>query len=122
MFSTNTGEARPVRRPANSCCTICSVLVIFSSASRSMSSKSIKTSGWSYITKGSSACHQCSDRLAQNHRSEVMGFKEIKDDDRHLVVHAQRKGRRVHHLQPLLQGLQITDMRVTLGLGVLFRV
>ena len=41
MFSTRTGEALPVRMPENSCCTTCSVLIIFSSASKIVSSSAI---------------------------------------------------------------------------------
>src|SRR5262245_30464287 len=41
IFSTNAGEALPVRIPANSCCTTSSVFSIFSSVSRMVSSSAI---------------------------------------------------------------------------------
>src|ERR1051326_7110376 len=44
MFSTNAGDALPVRTPANSFTTTCSVLIILSSASSKKSSSAI--SAW----------------------------------------------------------------------------
>ena len=47
---------------------------------------------------------------------------EVEDENRQLVVHAERDRRGVHHLQALLQDLQVRDLLVAGRLRVLHRI
>ena len=50
-------------------------------------------------------------------RRMLPGRPQVEDDDRQLVVHAERDGGGVHHLEPLLEHLQIRDRRRYLRRG-----
>src|ERR1700691_4768803 len=67
----------------------------------------------------------CDDRahpLAQHHAFQVSRHVHIEHDDRHLVVHAQRDGRRVHHHQTLFQHVQISNVLEHLSARHFFRI
>src|SRR5437016_5767300 len=100
MFSTNDGEAFPVRTPENSCCTTSSVLIIFSSASSKISSSAIIII---LLSQFGSACDQCANFFAGHNPRQVLRSGQVKHDDRHFVVHAERKSGRIHHFELLLQ-------------------
>src|SRR5579862_7078031 len=53
--------------------------------------------------------HQRSHLLPQHDPLDVSRFVEIENNDGHLVFHAQRDGRGIHHRQAALQHVQITD-------------
>src|SRR5213075_2345695 len=57
-----------------------------------------------------------SDLFAQHHTLEVMRLEHVEDDDRHFVVHAQRKRSRVHHAELLYQRLAVGDLFVSFRL------
>ncbi len=60
-----------------------------------------------------------SDLLAEDHRTDVARLEHIEDDDRHLVVHAEGKCGRVHHLQALHQRIGVGDLGELLRARVL---
>ena len=51
-----------------------------------------------------------------------MCLEEIKHDDGHLVVQAERERGGIHDAQLFLQTIEIGNLAETLGFGVLFRV
>src|SRR5439155_17767646 len=53
---------------------------------------------------------------------EIVGPEQIEDDNRHLVIHAERESSRVHYLELLLQGVEIGDVGKPFGSGVRFWV
>src|SRR5439155_25072100 len=57
--------------------------------------------------------HEGSHLFPQHNPLEVMLLENVEDDDRHVIVHAQRKRRRIHHLALCLQCFQIAQARVT---------
>src|SRR5438552_2597173 len=140
MFSTRPGEALPVRTPANSFCTTCSVFCILSSASSSISSIGIapdtnkerrrcieRSQAMQSAKPGqaqwtASTGNEGADLFAQHHPLQIMRLEQVENDDRHPVVHAKREGSRVHHFQLPLQGLQITDLLEPFCPGILLGV
>src|SRR6187431_1640751 len=57
------------------------------------------------------------DALAQHDLPEVALLLEVVDDDREPVVHAEGDGGGVHHLEALLQHVEVTELRELLGGG-----
>src|SRR4051812_41216785 len=111
MFSTNPGEALPVRTPENSLTTTSSVLAILSSASSKMSSTVI-----------SLPSYESSDLLALDYPREIIVLEHVKNNYRHFVVHAERKRGRIHDLELPLQSLHKSDLLKALRLRILFRI
>ena len=66
--------------------------------------------------------HQGSHSLAGNYPIDVALGVHVEDDDRHVVVHAQRQRGRVHHLQAALERLAVRDLGEELGVAVLLRI
>src|ERR1051326_3540844 len=64
-------------------------------------------------------CHERPDLFAHDHAAQVVRAEQIEDDNGHFVVHAEREGSRVHYLQSLLEGFEIGDLRIAVGIGVL---
>src|SRR5688572_17978050 len=62
------------------------------------------------------------DRIAQDYAGDVAGLAQVEDDNRELVVHAQRDRRGVHHLELPFEDLQVGDGRVLRRLRVEHRV
>ena len=60
--------------------------------------------------------------FAQDDTLEVVRLEQVKHDDRHLVVHAERERGGIHHLELLLQRFEIGDLRKTFGGRILFGV
>src|SRR5258708_44759 len=65
---------------------------------------------------------ECAYLLAHDYPLEIVGAEEIKNDDRHFVVHAKRERGRIHHLELLLKRFEVRDFGVTFGFRVLFWV
>src|SRR4051794_16002108 len=106
MLSSSPTLARPVRTPAMSRRTRSSAASIFVFTSPNMPCKSLKS-----IALQERLRNSCADRFTHDDAADVSGLSQVEDDDRHLVVHAQRDGSRVHHLQPPLEHLQVGDGR-----------
>src|ERR1051325_4264841 len=107
MFSTSPAEALPVRTPANSLVTTCSVFCILSSASSKMSS--VGMAGRITNRTAASSGHERPHGLPEHNGLQVVRLEQVEDDDRHFVVHAERKCGRVHHPQLFRQRLAIGD-------------
>ena len=63
-----------------------------------------------------------SDGLSHHDALDVPGLADVEDDDRQFVVHAERDGGRVHHLEPPLERRQVRHLGEELGIGNLLRV
>ena len=105
--STWTGSrivvvARPVRTPASSWRTWSVAAVI-----RFVHSAYNPFRSFTSIVVSPLGSHQGPDRLADDRALDVARRAEVEHDDRKPVVHAERDGGRVHHLQSLLQHFQI---------------
>src|SRR5438445_3440 len=103
IFSTRPGVARPVRIPPNSSWRCATALRILS---RHSSNTSVRISSpASLIARASShrlgrlGADQSPDRLPEQCPVNVPGRAHVEHDDRQLVVHAERDGRRVHDLE-----------------------
>ena len=59
--------------------------------------------------------YQRPDFFAHDHPFEIVRPKQVKNDDGHFVVHAKRKSRAVHHIELLLQGFQVGNLREAFG-------
>src|SRR3982074_2125339 len=101
--SIKAGLARPVRIVVSSRCIASTLLSILDSASARIGS----------ITGG----HQGSDLVPPHDSLDVALLEEVEDDDRQLVVHAERQRGVVHDVDALLiQSLKVVEPLV------LFRV
>src|SRR5215207_3243045 len=99
-------EARPVRTPVSSrrTCSICPSMRFFTSTNnpfRSLTSMS-----------GLLRPNCRADLLAHDDAAEIAAGAKVEDDDRELVVHAERDCGRVHHLEAFLQDLQVRNLVV----------
>src|SRR5262245_3110809 len=59
------------------------------------------------------------DSFPEDDAAQVVRFEKIENDDRHLVVHAERKGGGIHHGQLADERFLVGDLRETLGVGIL---
>src|SRR5690606_28800286 len=62
------------------------------------------------------------DGISQYHAADVARLPQVEYDNRQLVVHAERDGGCIHHLQLALEHLQIRDVRVFRGVRVEHRI
>src|SRR5262249_19858520 len=69
---------------------------------------------WALRSWALSSCDSRPDGLPGDDAAEVAGGPQVEDDDRQLVVHAERDRSGVHDLEPLLEHLEVGD-RVELG-------
>src|SRR6185369_15322544 len=53
--------------------------------------------------------------LATDDASDVSGLAHVEDNDRQVVVHAQRDRRRIHHFELPLEHLTVSDLVEELG-------
>src|SRR5713101_8040858 len=112
-LSMSAGLARPVRMPASSAEKCSTDLDIFDSASRSMGS---------IMDRSSQCSDQSADLFTEHDPLDVAGLEKVEDHDGHVVVHTQRQGCVVHHLDAPVQHLQIVEVMELDGLGVELRV
>src|SRR5438552_2288946 len=63
------------------------------------------------LISSDSCCHQRADRLADDGALDVARRAEIEHDDRQAIGHAERNRRRVHHLESLLEHLEVDDRK-----------
>src|ERR1051325_7836370 len=64
---------------------------------------------------------ECADFFPEHNPPQIVRFEEIKNDDRHLVVHAEREGGVVHHGQLADERVLVGDLREAFGLRVFLR-
>src|SRR5260370_26035394 len=69
-----------------------------------------------------STSDQGADPFSHDNTFQVMRSKQFENDDRHLVVHAKGERGRIHYLELLLQGFEVTDLGITFGLWICFRI
>src|SRR5580704_7416450 len=108
-------DARPVRTPANSCWTCSSAVRIRLVASRYRPFRSLASIG---VSPGPLRCHERSDRLSRDGALDVACRSQVEHDDGQAVVHAERDGGGVHHLEALLEDLEVRDAVETLRIGM----
>src|SRR5207245_7370937 len=65
---------------------------------------------------------QGADVLTQDDPLDVALGEQVKNDDGHAVVHAERQGGVVHHRQPAVEHLEIGEVGEPLGIGVQQRI
>src|ERR1700690_777849 len=114
--STIAGVALPVWIEANSWSVCSRAFFIFALASASRG-WDMGAGGW-----GGSAFDQGADLLAGDAPKDGVLLVKVQDQDRHVVVQAEREGGRVHDLQALLERVDEGDLVVLHGVGVLLRV
>ncbi len=72
--------------------------------------------------------HERPDRLAIHDRLEVARPMQIENNDRKLIVHAQRNRGRIHHLEATLEHLEVRELLealrsgMSLGVGIVHAV
>src|SRR5690349_14368047 len=74
------------------------------------------------LLRAALAVHGGADRLAEDDALHVPARAEVEHDDRQVVVHAEADRRRVHHLQVLLQDVDVRERRELRRGRVLLRV
>ena len=65
-------------------------------------------------------CHERAHFFAHHNFAQVVRLEEIKDNDGHFVVHAQREGCGVHDLQLLLQSFEVGELVKRFAPGFFF--
>src|SRR5918995_5164095 len=113
--SRSAGEARPVRIELNSWCVASIDLSIrlFASARKS-SIAAIRAPSLG-------GTDDRADALARGDAPDV-ALRQLEHVDREPVVHAQREGGRVHHLEPALDRLEVRELGDELRGRILVRV
>src|SRR5262245_38018067 len=106
--STWTGSrivtvARPLRTPASSCLTWSIAVFIRLLTSPNRPFRSLTS------IADTSRRDERADGLADDGAPDVPRRPQVEDDDRQAIVHAERDRGRVHHLQALLEDLQVRD-------------
>src|SRR4051812_21428004 len=99
MRSSMPALARPARTVAKSRLTAPSALSIRSSSCFKIS-----------LVICGSPLNNCADFFAQNSAFDVAFFRDVEDDDRDLVVHAQGDRGRIHHAKALVQHIHIGEL------------
>src|SRR6266699_5670453 len=115
--SSSPADARPVRTAANSRPSASRAPVIFVSTSLIM-----LTTLWVSAMDSPSRRHDRAYGLAEDDPLDVTGSGQIEDDDRQLVVHAERDRGGVHHLQPAIEHLDVRHPLETLRVLVLLGI
>src|SRR5260370_10218584 len=115
-LSIKAGLARPVRIVDSSAAKCSTDLVILDSASRSTGS--IIPERCDLLSRA----HKRADFLAEHDTFDVARLQQIEDDDRHVVVHAERKRRVVHHLDATIENLEISESFEFDRVGITLRV
>src|SRR6188474_1119828 len=110
-------EARPVRTPASSLRTnsIWPSMRFLISACRLLTSVASMTV---LVLSG----HDRADGFAHYDAPDVALRLHVEDQDRQLVVHAQRDRGGIHHLEAFLQHLQVRNAIVARRIGMLDRI
>ncbi len=62
--------------------------------------------------------HESANGFAENGVSDAVGGHQIEDDDGHFVVHAEREGGGIHHLEAFCECLGVGDAVVTCCGGI----
>src|SRR6266571_5055932 len=112
MLSRSAVLARPVRTPANS-------------------RLNIRTAAWIRVAISFTTCcmalslgrhrvvgHDRAYRLPGHDAPDIAACREVEHHDGQLVVHAERDGRGVHHLETSVEGLDVSDPLQLDGLGI----
>src|SRR5688572_17041161 len=107
MLWSMSVEARPVRTPASSFRTksICPSMRFLISAKSPFRS-------FTSITDPLSRGHDRPHRFTHDDPPDIARCLEVEDENRQLVVHAERNRGGVHYLQALLEDLQVRDLLV----------
>src|SRR6476469_8342825 len=116
MRARRDAEARPVRTVANPDRACSTDWTMFSWAPL-ISSSAVAIASALLLT-----CRDDRSDLLAVHDARDVALGELEDVDREAVVHAERQRRRVHHLQPALDRLQMRDPRQELGVRDVPRV
>src|SRR6266516_2546268 len=116
MRSSRCGEARPVRTVASSPRLDSTDFCIRPLASSS--SSSISSTVPPFRSSGGLAGYQRAYLLAADDPIYVALARHVEDVDRQVVVHAEREGGRVHHLEAALDRLAVADRGDELRLGM----
>src|SRR6476646_715278 len=116
MRSRRDAEARPVRTVANPDRACSTDLTILSWAPL-ISSSAVAIASALLLT-----CRDERADLLAVHDARDVALGELEDVDRRAVVHAERQRRRVHHLQPALDRVEVGELgkegRLRIGVGV----
>src|SRR6185503_18082258 len=122
--SSRLTVARPVRTDAMSRRTrsMAPSMRVFTSPNMPFKSLKSISAGWWLLVGRSWLADRRADRFAHDHAADVAGLAQVEDDNRQLVVHAERDGRGVHHLELSFEHLQVGDCRVFRRLRVEHRV
>src|SRR5581483_6693600 len=115
------GLARPVRIDARSSRATATAFSIFSSASKRVSSITVPSSV-SLLASANSRGDQCSDLLTCDGPGDIAVGKQVEDEDRHTVVHAEAEGGGVRDPKSAVDDLPVGDLGEQLGVGVVARV
>src|SRR5215813_15586599 len=105
--------ARPVRTLANSRLKRSSAACIRVSRSFTTCCMALPP-GWYGVVR-----HDRAYRLAGHDAPDIPPCREVEHHDGQLVVHAERDGRGVHHLEATVEGLDVADAGQLDGLGIL---
>src|SRR5215208_2101094 len=114
-LSSSAGEARPVRMPLRSCWRTSTARDILRSVSPRTGSISL-TDPPPLVGPGPYRCLLGNERthvlVALHDTLQVGAIAKVEDDDRELVVHAQRERGAVHHLESALERLHVAQALV----------
>src|SRR5216683_8072104 len=113
MLSRSAVLARPVRTPANSRLKRSTAVCIRVSRSFTTCCMALPLGRYGVVR------HDRADRLPGHDAPDIAACREVEHHDGQLVVHAERDGRGVHHLETPIEGFDVADARQLDGLGVL---
>src|SRR5713226_6452139 len=113
MLSRSAVLARPVRTPANSRLKRSSAACIRVSRSFTTCCMALPL-GWYGVVR-----HDRAHRLPGHDAPDIPPCREVEHHDGQLVVHAERDGRGVHHLETPVEGLDVSDPDQLDRLGIL---
>src|SRR5487761_737712 len=79
------------------------------------SSSTRRREGWDRSSRRSD---QCADLLAEDHALDVARNEQVEHEDRNVIVHAERDGGIVHHLDAPVEHLEVVEVVELEGIGI----